>query len=119
MISRISKAYTLTERESSELSDFEANGMNFHAVSYDAEGFGLVSVMTATDPAGNAVMETVVVNPFEKDVPMLSFDGIYMGENNTFMLELFDTTLEHAFNTEPVKAAYEYCNLHGLWMAKA
>ena len=21
--------------------------------------------------------------------------------------------------TEPVKAAYEYCNLHGLWMAKA
>ena len=21
--------------------------------------------------------------------------------------------------TEPIKAAYEYCNLHGLWMAKA
>ena len=105
MISLISKAYTLTERENGELSDFEANGTAFHAVSYDAEGFGFISVMTARDPAGNAVMETVIVNPFEKDVPMLSFDGIYMGENNTFMMELYDTTLEHAFNTEPVTAA--------------
>ena len=105
MISLISKAYALTERESGELSDFEANGMAFHTASYDAEGFGFVSVMTAKDPAGNPVMETVIVNPFEKDVPMLSFDGIYMGENNTFMIELYDTTLEHGFNAESVKAA--------------
>ena len=30
-----------------------------------------------------------------------------------------DTPEAHFAVTEPVIAAYEYCNLHGLWMAKA
>lgn len=30
-----------------------------------------------------------------------------------------DDPIAHFAVTEPVVAAYEYCNLHGLWMAKA
>lgn len=103
MLAAVAEAYPLTEREGNELSDFEANGMAFHVTSYDAEGLGFVSAMTAKDPTGRTVMDTLVVNPFEADAPMLSFDGIYMG-GSTLMLEVYDTLLEQEFSAEGLEA---------------
>ena len=104
MLAAVAERYPLTEREGNELSDFEANGMAFHVTSYDAAGLGFVSAMTAKDPTGRTVMDTLVVNPFEVDAPMLSFDGIYMG-GSMLMTEVYDTLLEKGFSAESLEAA--------------
>ena len=104
MLAAVAEKYPLTEREGTELSDFEANGMAFHVTSYDAAGLGFVSAMTAKDPTGRTVMDTLVVNPFEVDAPMLSFDGIYMG-GSMLMMEVYDTLLEKGFSAEGLEAA--------------
>ena len=104
MLAAVAEKYPLTEREGTELSDFEANGMAFHVTSYDAAGLGFVSAMTAKDPTGRTVMDTLVVNPFEVDAPMLSFDGIYMG-GSMLMTEVYDTLLEKGFSAEGLEAA--------------
>jgi len=48
-------------------------------------------------------MDTLIINPFEIDAPMLSYDCISMMGINILYLEPFDTTINHDFNTDSIK----------------
>lgn len=102
--------FKLTERECNEFSSLKLQGMNFENAAFYANGLGNVAVMKITTDAGVMSMDTLIINPFEIDAPMLSYDCINMQGNAILYLEPFDTTLSHNFDTSlisSVTAKYE------------
>ena len=67
--------------------------IKFHIEQYHAEGLGNVSVMRGSGMLGLMKMDTLIVDPFEVDAPLFSYDRIYAMGNDTLILELYDTQL--------------------------
>ena len=89
---------------------FKASAMKFTTVRYDAEGLGSVSLMKASGMLGLMKMETLIVNPFSKDAPLLSIDRIQAMGSQILYVEMFDTMLEPGFDVsgpEAVSEAYK------------
>ena len=76
-----------------EFSALKANGMRFTVGSYEAEGLGHVSVMRAAGFFGLMKMDTLIVVPKERDLPLYSYDRILAMGNDTLIAELYDTTV--------------------------
>lgn len=101
-------------------------------------------IVISETPVGEEVIANTVEAAFEKHVPVIEHAGdsvtVKVGAVAHPMLEEHwiewivletaggyqkhdlkpgDAPEAHFAVTEPVIAAYEYCNLHGLWMAKA
>lgn len=96
------------------------------------------------DPTGEEIIPNTTDGAYEKHVPVIDHQGnsvtVKVGSVAHPMLDVHfiewiiietatgyqkhdlkpgDEPIAHFAVTEPVIAAYEYCNLHGLWMAKA
>ena len=81
----------LTELDAGEFSQLRANGMKFSVKAFRAEGLGHVSVMTAKGFFGLMKMDTLMIVPEKKDLPLYSYDRIYAMGNDTLIVELYDT----------------------------
>lgn len=90
----IKKNHTLVAKSVGEFKTFKAKGMTFVCEAFDAEGLGHVSVMRAKGFFGLMKMDTLVIAPTEKDLPLLSYDRIYAMGNDTLIVELYDTMAE-------------------------
>ena len=90
----IEKKYPLSELDIKEFSSLKAGGMKFSIQAYHAEGLGHVSAMSAKGFFGLMRMDTLMVVPFEKDLPLYSYDRIYAMGNDTLIVELYDTFVE-------------------------
>ena len=97
MIEKLLKAieakYPLTVQNPGDFAKLKANGMKFSIQAYQAEGLGWVSVMTASGFFGLMKMDTLIINPTEVDMPLLSYDRIHAMGNDTLIYELYDTML--------------------------
>lgn len=89
----IASSFPLREIDTGEFHSFKASGMKFTLSSYSAEGLGWVSVMKAKGFFGLMKMDTLIVTPFSKDMPLLSYDRIVAMGNDTLIIEAYDTTL--------------------------
>ncbi|MBQ7600468.1 MAG: hypothetical protein IJU57_07360 [Clostridia bacterium] len=87
----IGKQHRLSEKDTCGFSDLKAKGMKFHIRAFDAEGLGHVSVMTAKGMLGLMKMDTVIINPKEKDLPLYSYDRIKAFGSDVLITELYDT----------------------------
>ena len=87
----IKKNHALIPKSVGDFKTFKAKGMTFVCEAYDAEGLGHVSVMRAKGFFGLMKMDTLVIAPVQKDMPLLSYDRIYAMGNDTLFLELYDT----------------------------
>lgn len=94
MLEAIGKAFPLTLKDDGGLIVCKANGMKFTIRSFDAKGLGCVSVMKGSAVLGLMKMDTVIVNPFERDMALFSYDRIYAMGNDTVFLEMYDTRLD-------------------------
>ncbi len=94
----IDENFKLTERKCDEFRSLKLQGMNFENTAFSAEGLGNVAVMKITTDNGFMSMDTLIINPFELDAPMLSYDCINMQKTAILYLEPFDTTLTHSFD---------------------
>ena len=99
----IQKKYTLQAMDAGEMSALKANGMKFSVQAYKAEGLGHVSVMCAKGFFGLMKMDTLIINPYEVDLPLYSYDRIYAAGNDTLIVELYDT-LADAYPEEKLEA---------------
>ena len=90
----IKKNHALTQKSVGNFKTFKAKGMTFVCEAYDAEGLGHVSVMRAKGFFGLMQMDTLVIAPVNKDMPLLSYDRIYSMGNDTLIVELYDTMSE-------------------------
>ena len=74
----IKEKYTLCELDVGEFFMLKANGMKFTVEAYYAEWLGHISVMKAKGFFGFMRMDTFMVVPREKDLPLYSYDRIYI-----------------------------------------
>lgn len=94
LLDEISKKYKLTEPGAERYSRMILNGMTFKIDSYKAEGLGFISTMQASGFFGLMKMDTLIINPVDIDLPLLSCDRIRaMGKDKLF-LEMYDTMVE-------------------------
>lgn len=89
----LGKAFPLEARPCGEFAAVKANGMKFSIFSYEAKGLGHVSVMKAAGFFGLMKMDTLIVTPYEKDMPLVSYDRIVAMGNDTLIIEAYDTTV--------------------------
>lgn len=87
----IKNRYSLKEKSAHEFATFKAKGMTFGCEIFEAEGLGHVSVMRAKGFLGLMKMDTLVIAPTDKDLPLLSYDRILAMGNDTLIIELYDT----------------------------
>lgn len=93
LLTAIEKRFPLTEQDPGDFKQLKANGMKFSIQAYQAEGLGWVSVMTASGFLGLMKMDTLIINPTEVDMPLLSYDRVHAMGNDTLIYELYDTLL--------------------------
>lgn len=93
LLNLIKEQFSLKELSVGEYQKLKANGMTFSIRQFYAEDFGNISVMTAKGFFGLMQMDTFILNPIEKDLPLFSYDRIHAMGNDTMILELYDTIL--------------------------
>ena len=94
--------HTLVSKSVGEFKTFKAKGMTFDCEIYHAEGLGHISVMKANGFFGLMQMDTLVIAPENKDLPLLSYDRIYAMGNDTLIIELYDTMGEKKVNVSSI-----------------
>ena len=93
LLKAIEKRYPLIQQDAGDYANLKANGMKFSIRAYHADGLGWVSVMTASGFFGLMKMDTLIVNPTEVDMPLLSYDRVHAMGNDTLIYELYDTMI--------------------------
>ena len=108
LLKTLGERFPLTEQPVGEFAALKANGMKFTVRAFEANGLGHVSVMQAKGFFGLMRMDTLIVNPVQKDLPLYSYDRIFMMGRDVLITELYDTMIEpRAFDAlEAVKADY-------------
>ena len=89
----INTCYPLSEVDSSEYENLKIKGMKFDIKGYEAKGLGHVSTMKASGMAGLMKMDTLIITPLEKDLPLFSYDRIKAMGNDILITEMYDTLL--------------------------
>ena len=99
-----------------EYAKMKVGVMNFQIWAFHAEGLGHVSAMQASGMFGLMKMDTLIINPTEKDMPLFSYDRVHAMGNDTLIYELYDTILEKADlnRVEDVKIKYRHLPDHDL-----
>ncbi len=95
ILNLIKRKHELTPKSVGDFATFKAKGMTFVCEAFDAEGLGHVSIMRAKGFFGLMKMDTLVIAPTQKDLPLLSYDRIYAMDNDTLIIELYDTMGEN------------------------
>ena len=90
----IHSKHFLTALDVDEFVFLKAGGMKFNVKAYYAEGLGHVSLMKAKGFFGLMRMDTLMIVPEKKDLPLYSYDRIYAMGNDTLIVELYDTLTE-------------------------
>lgn len=93
MLDVIAKSFPLTELPCGEYEKMRVSGMTFRIRRFHAEGLGPVSVMVASGFFGLMKMDTLIITPTEKDMPLFSYDRVHAMGNDTLIFELYDTLL--------------------------
>ena len=111
LLAAIGKAYPLTEGDAGAYRKMKVQGMTFTIRPFHAEGLGHVSVMRASGFFGLMKMDTLIINPTEVDMPLLSYDRVLAMGNDTLIFELYDTLLCPASLPATAGAKAQGCHL--------
>lgn len=85
--------YSYKMIENKEYQSFKISGLKFNCEAYELEGFGRLSIMNAKGMMGLMKMNSIIFNPFEVDLPLLSIDRIKAFGNDSLYLEMYNTCL--------------------------
>lgn len=100
MLRTITESFHLNAADVGQFRKMKAGGMNFQIWAFEAEGLGHVSAMTASGFLGLMKMDTLIINPTEVDMPLLSYDRVHAMGNDTLIYELYDTMVAQPDLTE-------------------
>lgn len=92
----INTSYPLKKNYIQEYSHIKVRPMTFEVENYTAKGLGNITVMKGTALFGIMKMDTLVINPFEIDMPLYSYDRIHVFKNDTLYQECYDTLLDES-----------------------
>lgn len=111
LLNVLSEKFTLTEIDADEMKTLKASGMKFDIRAFHAEGLGHVSVMKANGFFGLMKMDTLIINPTEKDLPLYSYDRVFAMGNDTLIVELYDTFVGKCDTSPLGKVNAKYASL--------
>ncbi|WP_029232662.1 hypothetical protein [Butyrivibrio sp. VCB2006] len=94
LLETITSKYPLISRGSAGFDGIKIKGMTFTIGSYEAEGLGHVSTMSSKGFFGLMKMDTLIITPLEKDLPIFSYDRIKAMGNDKLYIELYDTMID-------------------------
>ncbi len=89
----VAKYHTVSKIELPEYDKFKVGPMTVQAQSYVLTCLGRMSLMHGTALLGLVNMDTLVINPFEKDMPLFSLDRVTVAAKETLLLEMFETRI--------------------------
>ena len=107
ILTLLKRNHALVIKSVGEFETFKAKGMTFNCRAYEVCGLGHVSVMQAKGFFGLMKMDTLIVAPEDKDLPLLSYDRIYAMGNDTLIIELYDTMGEKKVDLSSIAAVKE------------
>ena len=107
ILSLLKRNHTLVIKNVGEFETFKAKGMKFNCRAYEVCGLGHVSTMCAKGFFGLMKMDTLVIAPEDKDLPLLSYDRIYAMGNDILFIELYDTMGEKKVDLSSIAAVKE------------
>lgn len=93
MLEVIGGVFPMKELDCGEYKKMKVSGMNFRIRRFYAEGLGNVSCMVASGFFGLMKMDTLIITPTEKDMPLFSYDRVHAMGNDTMIFELYDTLI--------------------------
>lgn len=106
LLAILKSRHALHPMDAGEFATLKAGGMTFTVKAWRAEGLGHVSVMQAKGFFGLMKMDTLMIVPKEKDLPLYSYDRIHAMGNDTLIVELYDT-LTAPFDAAPLNKVKE------------
>lgn len=104
MLKLIGESFPLSECDAGKYSSAKVGPMKFQIRYFDANGLGRVSVMKGSAMFGLMKMDTLIVNPFERDMALFSYDRIYAMGNDTIFLELYDTRIDKSRTMKDIES---------------
>ncbi len=107
ILTLLKRNHALVIKSVGEFETFKAKGMTFKCRAYEVCGLGHVSVMQAKGFFGLMKMDTLIIAPEDKDLPLLSYDRIYAMGNDTLIIELYDTMGEKKVDLSSIVAVKE------------
>ena len=107
----IKEKYSLSPLNAGDMATLKASGMKFSVEAYKAEGLGHVSVMRAQGFFGLMMMDTLIINPTEIDLPLYSYDRILAMGNDTLIVELYDTVIGEYSDAQLTKVKEKFASL--------
>ncbi|SET38581.1 hypothetical protein [[Clostridium] polysaccharolyticum] len=93
--------YKVQDLDCGEFASLTIQNMKFHVKSYAVEKLGHLVLMDTSGTKGLQMLSGVV-NPYYKNLPMLSFDCMYIEERRSILIELYDLVEEK----EPIYLNY-------------
>ena len=116
MLEVIGKSFPMEQLPCGEYERMKVSGMKFTVRRFYAQGLGNVSAMVAKGFFGLMKMDTLIITPTEKDMPLFSYDRVHAMGNDTLIYELYDTLLGDAdlSSLEQVKKEAAYLPDHDL-----
>lgn len=111
LLQQIGQKYPLTAIDAGEMAVFKAKGMKFTLDAYHAQGLGHVSVMRAKGFLGLMKMDTLIVNPYDRELPLYSYDRIFAAGNDVLIVELYDTLSGEYAQNEMIEIKEQYVDL--------
>lgn len=114
MLNIINAQYKLKGIDASEFAKMKVSGMQFCISACHAQDLGHVSEMTAKGFFGLMQMETLIIVPKEKDLPLFSIDYISAMGKKSLYLELYDTVIGHLDTSNLDKTRKEFAYIPDL-----
>lgn len=93
MLRRLSEAFELEREDIGKDARLKKNGIVLETQSYRVSGVGHFCILRMNAFFGLMKMETVVLAPTEKDLPLLNLDRVSVLGKDTQIAELYDTQL--------------------------
>ncbi len=98
LLKMIDELFPLKEKEAGEFSNIDMGFMSFKVNCYQAQGLGHVCLMQANSVNAVMQMDSLIINPLERDMALISYDRIKAMGKDTLIFEIEKTMLGDASN---------------------
>lgn len=105
ILKKLNSLYTLNELSKQNI---KLAKTSFSIQQFNADGLGNIAVLQSKKFFGLIKAETIIINPFERDIPLLMYKRTYGLFKDVLHCEMLDTRVENGVVPEYIKKLNEY-----------
>lgn len=111
MIDEIKKEYCAVPVDAGVFANVMIDGAKFQICAYDVEGIGRISTVQMKRLVGFWDMQSLIVTPFDKDMPIYYYNRHREKGKYIYRVEVFDTQLDEIDVSEMTEVVEKYAAL--------